>query len=325
VLASCLAGVEQRGRLAQRLLADTSPDLFVMVFTEVHHAAHLLWHAVDPTHPDHELAAQDGRRGPGLPGLLQAIDREIGHLRDLAGPEAVIVVFSLHGMRPARGIPAILGPLLEAHGFAVRNSWRDSSWSERLEGGLTGIKRIVPDRAKRIYHRWLPQQVTSRLTQPSMPLPAYDWARTTAISLPTDQHGWIRVNLRGREARGTVEPEQYDALCRRVEEALRATKRIDGQPIVRAVIRTAADAATAASTPLPDLIVHWTDATFASPLRLAGSGVVAPHVGAQFVGQHAFRGFYVIRPPRGRPAPDGAPVAAERLHELFRDVAGWPG
>ena len=324
-LASCLAGAEQRGRLARRLLADTAPDLFVMVFTEVHRAGHLLWHTVDPSHPDYRAAAVGDHARRGLRELLQAIDREIGHLRDLAGPEAAIVVFSLHGMRQARGIPTILGPLLEAHGFAVAKSWRDRSWSEHLDGGLTAIKRTVPDRAKQVYHRRAPRQVTRRLMQPLMPLPAYDWSQTTAISLPTDQHGWIRVNLRGREARGSVEPERYEALCRRVEEALRAAKCTDGQPIVRAVIRTAADAATAASTPLPDLIVHWTDATFASPLRLGEPGVVAPSVGKKLTGQHAFRGFYVLRPPRGRPAPDGAPVAAEHLHELLRDIAGWSG
>ena len=325
VLAGCLAGVEQRGRLARRLLSDTAPDLFVMVFTEVHHAEHLLWHTVDPSHPDYRAAAAGDQDRPGLRELLQAIDREIGHLQDQAGPEEAIVVFSLHGMRPARGIPSILGPFLEAHGFAVRSSWRDRSWSGHLEEGLAAVKRSVPDRIKWFYHQRLPKQVTNRLAQPSMPLPSYDWSQTTAFSLPTDQHGWIRVNLRGREARGSVEPEQYDALCRRVEETLRAAKRIDGQPIVRAVIRTATDATTAASTPLPDLIVHWTDATFASPLRLGESELVAPQVGRKFTGQHAFRGFYVLRPPRGRPAPDGAPIAAERLHELFRKVAGWPG
>jgi predicted AlkP superfamily phosphohydrolase/phosphomutase len=297
----------------------------VMVFTELHRAGHLLWHTVDPSHPEYQRAADADQGRPGLPGLMQAIDREIGHLQALAGPDTAILVFSLHGMRPARGIPTILGPLLEARGFAVPRPWRDRSWSERVEAGLMAIKRVVPDRAKRLYHQRMPRQVTSRLTQSPMALPAYDWSQTTAISLPTDQHGWIRVNLRGREARGSVEPAQYDALCRRLDETLRATKRIDGQPIVRAVIRTAADAQTALSTPLPDLVVHWDDATFASPLCLGEPRLAAPALGSRYMGQHALRGFYVFRPPRNRPAPDGAPVAAERLHELFRDVAGWSG
>jgi predicted AlkP superfamily phosphohydrolase/phosphomutase len=155
-----------------------------------------------------------------------------------------------------------------------------------------------------------------------MPAPAYDWARTTAFSLPTDQHGWVRVNLRGREALGSVEPGQYEAVCRRIEQALRAAARTDGRPIVRAVIRTAPDAGAAATTPLPDLIVHWTDATFACPLRLGPGGPAARPVGRRYMGQHAPRGFYILRPARGGPAPGGRPVSAEALHRLILDAAG---
>jgi predicted AlkP superfamily phosphohydrolase/phosphomutase len=293
-----------------------------MVFTEFHRAAHSLWHTVDPAHPDHRAAAGEAGGGPGLADLLRAIDREIGHLRDLAGPETAILVFSLHGMRPARGVPTILGPWLETHGFAARRPWRARSGSEHVEGALAAVKRLVPDAAKRLYRRSLPSRVVDRLTRPSMPVPVYDWARTTAFSLPTDQHGWIRVNLRGREALGSVEPGQYEAVCQRLEHALRAARRADGQPIVEAVIRSAPDARAAATTPLPDLIVHWTDATFACPLRLDPAGPAATPVGRWHTGQHAPRGFYVLRPGRHRPAPGGGPVTAEHLHRLIRDAAG---
>jgi predicted AlkP superfamily phosphohydrolase/phosphomutase len=323
VVTQCLAGVAQRGRLARRLLADTAPDLFLMAFTEVHRAGHLLWHTVDPSHPDHGAAAE--LPGPGLPALLEAIDREIGLLRDLAGPDVAILVFSLHGMRAARGVPAILGPLLEAHGIAVRKSWRDHSWPERAGRTLGAVKRQLPDPAKRLYYRLLPKTVTSSLAQPSMPLPAYDWSRTLAISLPTDQHGWIRFNLRGREARGIVELDGYESLCQRVEQAVRAARRADGRSIARAVIRTAGTARAAISHRLPDLVVHWDDATFDSPLRLADPRLAAPAVGLKFTGQHAFEGFYVLRRPDGRPTHGGGPVAAERVHELLRPAAERPG
>lgn len=323
VVAHCLAGVEQRGRLARRLLADTAPDLFLMVFTEVHRAGHLLWHTVDPSHPDHGAAGE--WRGPGLPALLQAVDREIGHLRDLAGPEAVIVVFSLHGMRPARGVPTILQPLLEVRGIAVRKPWRDHSWPEGAGRALATVKRQLPGPAKRLYYRLLPRTVTASLAQPAAPLPAYDWSRTMAISLPTDQHGWIRFNLRGREARGIVEPDGYEDLCQRVEQVVRAARRADGRPIARAVIRTADTAAAAASMPLPDLVVHWDDATFDTPLRLADPPLAAPAVGLKFTGQHAFEGFYLLRPPGGGSAHGGGPITAERIHDLLHDAAGRSG
>jgi predicted AlkP superfamily phosphohydrolase/phosphomutase len=318
VLARCLAGVEQRGHLARWLLADTAPDLFLMVFTEMHRAGHLLWHTVDPAHPDHGAPA-------GLPALLQAIDREIGRLRDVAGPEAVLLVFSLHGMRSARGIPTILGPLLEAAGLAVPRSWRDHSWSERAGRTVAAVKRRLPGPAKRLYYRLLPRTVTATLAQPSMRWPAYDWSRTMAISLPTDQHGWIRFNLRGREAAGIADLAGYEDLCRRVERVVRAARLADGRPIARAVIRSADTAAAAASLRLPDLVVHWDDATFDSPLRLADPPIAAPGVGLKFTGQHTFEGFYLLRTPTGGSAPDGGPIAPERVHELLRDAAGSSG
>ena len=321
VVAGCLAGVAQRGRLAGRLLAETAPDLLLVVFPEVHRAGHLLWHAVDaPRGPAGGDGAAPAR---GLPDVLAAVDREIGRLRELAGPEAAIVVFSLHGMRPASGIPTILGPLLEAHGLAARQRWRDQSLAERAAGALTLVKRAVPASVKRLYHRSMPPAMTGMLTQPSMPLPAYDWSRTTAFALPTDQHGWVRVNLRGREARGIVEPAGYDDLCRRIEGMLRGARLEDGRPLVRAVVRTAEDGATAVASLLPDLVVHWDDATFVSPVRVAAPRVAAPSVGLQFTGQHAPQGFYLLRPRRGGPTPDGATVPAERLQHLFRGAAGW--
>src|SRR5256885_8916367 len=54
-----------------------------------------------------------------------------------------------------------------------------------------------------IYYDALRPSATRYLARPTM-LPAYDWARTRAFSLPTDQHGWIRINLRGRERAGIV-------------------------------------------------------------------------------------------------------------------------
>ena len=156
-------------------------------------------------------------------------------------------------------------------------------------------------------------------------VPAYDWSRMTAISLPTDQNGWIRFNLRGREAQGIVEPGGYDALCARLERTLREARHVDGRPIVRAVFRTAPDAATAATSPLPELVVYWEDAAFDSPLRLAEPRVAAPAIGRKFTGQHAFEGFYLLRTPPGRPAAAGGAVTSEDLHRLLRDASAPAG
>src|SRR6185295_13718426 len=128
---------------------------------------------------------------------------------------------------------------------------------------LAATKRTTPEGLKRLYYKLTPTATTHKLARPTM-LPVYDWKTTRAFSLPTDQYGWIRVNLAGREAQGIVSPVQYDETCAQLEAMLRALTTEGGEPLVRDIVRTAACAKSASGNPLPDLVVHWEDAAFAS-------------------------------------------------------------
>lgn len=99
-------------------------------------------------------------------------------------------------------------------------------------------------------------------------LPVYDWTRTRAFSLPSDQHGWIRINLQGRERAGIVSPEQYGDTCRQLEELMRCLSGEDGRLLVREVIRTA-NSEEARFSKLPDLVVHWADSALVTPSTVA--------------------------------------------------------
>ena len=319
VRALCLAGVQQRGRLALRLAAATSPDVLLVVFTEVHRASHLLWHTVEPTPPAHRAGELDGPlHGAGaLQDILREVDRQIAQLVETVGSQATVLVFSLHGMRPTRGIPTLLQPVLQALGVSVVKQWRDRSKTELAAEALGAVKRRLPGRLKEIYYRRFSRRVTSRLAGPSMAMPAYDWSRTTAVSLPTDQHGWIRLNLAGREARGIVDPRQYAESCGRLEQQLRAVTTADGHPVIRDVLSLASRSGGVPPRDLPDLVVHWDDVTFASPLRIGAPPVTTHPIGMKFTGQHAPGGFFILRPgPEGAPLPT-EPVAAEDLHRLL--------
>src|ERR1700730_16265019 len=95
-----------------------------------------------------------------------------------------------------------------------------------------------------------------RVPRPTM-IPAYDWNNTYAFSLPTDQHGWIRINLRGREARGIVAPEEYQQTCQQLEQLLHSLTTHATRPLLRRVTRTANNPDGHAPLSFPYLIVHW--------------------------------------------------------------------
>jgi predicted AlkP superfamily phosphohydrolase/phosphomutase len=315
----CAVGARLRGELGARLLAETRPRLAVVVFPEIHHAAHYLWHTRAPAH---QFYAGDGARRESPPParalaeVCRAVDGAIARLVEAAGPGAGLLVFSLHGMQPARGIPNFLGPLLCEEGFARLAGWRSLSWKGRAVSLLAAAKRRAPAPLKKLYYKSLPQRATQRLAQPTM-LPAYDWSRTRAFALPTDQHGWVRINLAGREAAGRVAPAEYETVCAEVERTLRGLTARDGRPVVRDVLRPAGGVEQAMQSCLPDLIVHWADAAFDAPLKIKGARLEAVPTGLKFTGQHAPAGFCVARGVAGL---SGGTVRAEELHRLITET-----
>ena len=167
--------------------------------------------------PEHEVYAENGFGSlrpikPALKEIYREVDRQMGKLIESFGAGATILVFSLHGMQPCHGVPAFLSPLLCEKGFARLADWNSQSWTERAIALMAAAKRRSPTALKKLYYKTMPPTATQRLARPTM-MPAYDWKQTRAFSLPSDQHGWIRINLRGREAGGSVPVEQYEALC----------------------------------------------------------------------------------------------------------------
>lgn len=315
-----LAGVRERGTLAARLLTDMQLDLLLMLFTEIHQASHLLWHTVDPVHPAHNAEGTPPIVTRGLLDIYREVDRQIARLVDAVGPETAVLVFSLHGMRAKEGVPTILDPLLQSLGYARVKDWKTRSWSERAHSAFVAIKQRTPPPLKRLYHRMASRSVMVQFVQQGM-MPAYDWSRTVAFPLPTDQHGWIRLNLMGREAQGILNSGKYHETCDRLEAVLRSLRTEGGKPVVKDVLRIARETEDPPQH-LPDLIIHWEDVASASPLRLMSPPVSALPIGTKFTGQHALDGFFVLRPGRGGAGSPGESVAAQDLHRLIRALLG---
>lgn len=290
--AACSAGAELRGALVQRLLEDTQPEISVVVFPEVHHAGHQLWHTVASDHPFYNGIRANGQSA--LKDVYRSVDRQIGKLVESVDSAATVMVFALHGMRPALGFPAFLGPLLCELGFSQLATWRSQTWSSRAVSLFAAAKRHTPTPLKKLYYQLTPSTATYKLARPTM-LPAYDWQRTRAFSLPTDQYGWIRINLIDRESQGIVPLDEYEELCTELEQMLLTLASEDGELLAREVRRTANGAESGRVNPLPDLVVHWREAAFTPSLKIKGSNVSAQLVSTKSTGQHKSPGFCIYR------------------------------
>lgn len=84
------------------------------------------------------------------------------------------------------------------------------------------------------------------------------WRRMRAFALPVYYDGRIRVNLKGRESAGMVDPADYDATCRWLESILHACRDLrTGAPVVDSILRWRDDDPLNPSGPDADLVVTW--------------------------------------------------------------------
>src|SRR5205807_8255243 len=99
------------------------------------------------------------------------------------------------------------------------------------------------------------------------------------------------------ESEGIVPPEEYEPLCRELEQLVRGMKNEAGQPLARAVMRSVSRVEDAMNLRTPDLVINWEEAALFSPLRIKGSRVESRAVGQKFTGQHGLEGFGILCGP----------------------------
>ena len=101
------------------------------------------------------------------------------------------------------------------------------------------------------------------------------WCRMPAFALPSFYDGRVRINLRGRERQGTVEPARYEQTCREIETLLRECRNpLTGGPAVASIERASTPDPLALTGSEADLLVIWCDV--AAALEHPRLGLVGP-------------------------------------------------
>jgi predicted AlkP superfamily phosphohydrolase/phosphomutase len=243
---------EQMARLAQDLLAADPWDLFFVVLGAAHRGGHYLW---DRSQVDADGASASSLHevDQALVDVYEACDAALARLIERAPDSARILVFAVHGMEPNAAWHHIVEDLLEriqqVHGDASRRG---------RPGFLQSVRRLAPRSLVRPIVSRLPLRIRARIDA-AVRNGLLDWSRTRHFLLDMDLAGYLRINLRGREAAGIVdEGADYRAVCDSLCDDLLDFRDLDtGEPLV-GTIRHVDDVA-AVDAPyrslLPDLVV----------------------------------------------------------------------
>jgi predicted AlkP superfamily phosphohydrolase/phosphomutase len=235
--------------LCVELIAKEPWDLFLASFASVHRAGHRLWALHNIT--DRLNDAERAELSDGLRQVYQAADRAVGRMLKAAGPDTTVLVFSLHGMGANSSKTILLPEMLR------RVLTEDTGDRVRPSGWLQQARELIPASIRHHVKSRLPLHLRHRLTAFWRQYET-DWSATRAFSMLSDMQGWIRINLKGRESRGIVEPAQFDDLCERIAVGLRSFVDVQtNEPIVSNIVRTGQVFEGEKLDRLPDLIVQW--------------------------------------------------------------------
>ncbi|WP_353837749.1 hypothetical protein [Moorena sp. SIO4E2] len=257
--------------------------------------------------------------------IFQGVDRAIGEILSQVSEETYVVIFSAHGMSsnfldvPSMfflaefmyrwtfpGQTALVAgkqnttPPLPKFNYFYPNwdwdYWQQEIWSQRTSGIELESPRQQQEAGEPMC--WQPANWYKPI-----------WHKMKAFALPSFSDGYIRINLKGREALGQVQPSDYDQVCNDICEHLsRLTDGRTGKPMVKQVIRTRQDPTTENLKNCPaDLIVKWQEDHPTDVVDSPDFGRIGP-VPYLRSGSHNSQGFVMIKGPQmeaGKSLPIG--------------------
>jgi predicted AlkP superfamily phosphohydrolase/phosphomutase len=233
--------LEYKAEVTEYLMTHYEWDAFFQYFWGTDRIQHELWHILDDAHPRHNK--DEARRyRDRVYEYFRRVDEIVGRLIALAGDDALVWVASDHGFGPA-------------HKYCSFNIWLLQEGFLKLKSNaLTRIKKMMfslgltPEAAFKLIKKLplgalRPARGVSNNAGASKLLSTFflsfndvDWTRTLAFS--KGNYGQIYVNLKGREPGGSVEPHDYEGVCEKIVERLKALKDpLTGEPWAGQVFR----------------------------------------------------------------------------------------
>jgi predicted AlkP superfamily phosphohydrolase/phosphomutase len=315
-----LRALPVKARAAQWLMQRGEWDVLFTVFGETHCAAHYCWSPRDPAQTR-------------LMRVLAALDEAIGQLVDAAGENTTVLVVSGDAVGPNHAgwhlMPEVLAKLGVFTSAEHRPSDDQPPPAPASFDPVKAVRDMLPKGLRKSLARLLPTEMRDKLAK-RVDTAAVDWARTKAFCLPSDLEGLIRVNLKGREPLGIVEPgEAYERLLDELTARLRELRDpANDRPVVADVLRADAVFPGGRRDHLPDLVVLWSSSP--TPIEAVTSsaiGTVAAPSPDGRPGTHKGPGFVIAAGP-GVPAGqtlEGADILGLAPTLLARHGVATPG
>jgi predicted AlkP superfamily phosphohydrolase/phosphomutase len=329
-----LAAVSTKTKVVKWLIGREEWDLFLVVFGEAHPAGHYLWHLHDKSYVSHPRSGAAALEH-ALRDVYMALDTAVGELLENIDDRTTIILVSGDGIGPNYSGSHFLEDVLTRLGAFCKPGARTGFDGAATRDGdasadlASTIRAMVPQRVRiAISNTLLSRNAKERLSL-RWKNAGIAWDRTRAFVIENANEGYVRVNLKGREPLGIVEPgAEYQALCDELcRTATTMTNPKTGIPAAVAVYKCDDICSGPCRSHMPDVVIIWNpEAKVTTELLLEKQGLVrspAPSCGMPpfYTGNHVPNAFAIAVGPgvpasivrRGASILDLAPTILTRL------------
>jgi predicted AlkP superfamily phosphohydrolase/phosphomutase len=255
--------IDARQRALDFLLDRHDWDFFMVVFSILDRTQHDFWEDMDPEHHRHDSKSA---HKTFIHEMYERADAAVGRLLERIPAGTPIIICSDHGFCASQ-YEIRVNEWLREQGWLSYNeslSWKAKKRFAQLKARVESRVAVAPPAG------W-DNALDKKAARSRAVFEEIDWSRTRAF-FGQDRGIWI--NLRGREADGIVEPQDYEKLCEELRVALKGLRSpIDGGPVFEQVLTRDETFNGRYSNLLPDLIVITRDPRFV-PLEGRSTGGV---------------------------------------------------
>ena len=250
---SLLAAPRRGADVVEKLVQREQFDLLWISLSAAHLGGHRFFD-ISQISEEAELGRYP-ELGTTLQDIYLALDEALARIVAVLPADADILVVSPSGMGPNTSRSHLLPGMLEA--VMAGNSQDQTERGTPAGSSLWHIRAVMPTSLRALIANALPDRWALELAA-RLELRGVDWTSTQAFMMPNDDAGYVRLNLRGRERDGIVDPQDADALLDKIARGLQTFRDADGTPAIRKIHRTAQLGFPGpCQDQLPELVVEW--------------------------------------------------------------------
>ena len=325
--------IGRKAATAKYLLQKYDWDCAMILFGESDGAGHHFWKYCDGRSP--QFTPEPTSMRDSILRVYQALDRELGELKQLLPMDTTLLMMSDHGFGGVSSTALFPNCWLREQGMLQFRGGASRWASRRLDSLKLRAVATLPNVVQKFLSRFARKQLGG--IEARVRYGIIDWAGTKAYFEENPYYPCVRINLKGRQPQGVVESgEEYETLRTELIKRLDGWRHPEtGERIVEKAYRREEVYSGPQLDDAPDIVVHWSthkDYTYAFKVSsksksLAWIEEIDPHRPENFAfftgksGSHRDNGIFLAEGPgvQAGKALDGAKiidVAPTILHLL---------